>query len=260
MLRVFMSQTRRGAPDTEWLLTCVQQRARRVFALLVVAALLNLSGANAAAASARRPAPSGQVALAAGLTVDGLSAVSGQTIFPGSTYVTAGDSRAALDLGNLARLELSGGTDLKLDFSDASVGGTLGTGGARLSVPREVVASFETADASVVSVAADPALFSLQVSPEGTTLTVHSGRVEMRAGGVARTAGAGESLRASGGSTPEPPQGQNLSGKKKAGIFIGIAAALTAVILVIAGRDDDEDDFGGPCIIISPGGPLPPGC
>jgi hypothetical protein len=81
----------------------------------------------------------------------------------------------------------------------------------------------------------------------------------MRAGGVVRTAGAGESLRAAHGSQPAPPQGNGLSGKKRAGIFVGIAAAVAAVLLVIAGRED-EDDFGGNCLVISPGGPLPPGC
>jgi hypothetical protein len=52
-----------------------------------------------------------------------------------------------------------------------------------------------------------------------------------------------------------------MSGGKRTGIFIGIAAALAAVILVVVGRDDEK--FGPPCasgtpIVISPGGPLPP--
>jgi hypothetical protein len=233
---------------------------RRAFALLAAAALLNAAGPARATEPAPGPAPSGQVALAAGLTVDGLPAVAGQTVFSGSSFDTVEESRSALALGNLVRLELSGGTALRLDFSDGSVGGTLGAGGARLSVPRSVAASLTTADASVVSDKSDPALFTLQVSAEGTTLSVHAGRVEMRAGGVVRAAGAGESLRAAHGSQPMPPQGNSLSGKKRAGIFVGIAAAVAAVVLILAGRDS-EDDFGGtPCLSISPGGPLPPGC
>jgi ferric-dicitrate binding protein FerR (iron transport regulator) len=236
------------------------KNVRRAFALLAAAALLNLSVAARATESARRPAPAGQVALAAGLTVDGLPAVVGQTVFPGSSFDTVENSRTALELGNRARLELSGLTALRLDFSDESVGGTLGAGGARVSVPQGVLASLKTSDASVLSDNADPSVFILQLSAEGTTLTVLSGRVEMRAGGAARTASAGESLRAARGSQPAPPQGNSLSSGRRAGIFVGIAAAIAAVILVIAGRDG-EDDFGQPCpIIISPGGPLPPGC
>ena len=232
--------------------------ARRACALLAAAALLNAAGpARAATESARRPAPSGQIALAAGLSVDGLPAVPGQTVFPGSSFDTAENSRSALELGNRARLELSGGTTLRLEFSDQGLGGALGAGATRVSVPRSVNASLTTADASVVSDASDPALFTLQVSAEGTTLSVQSGRVEMRAGGATRSAGAGESLHAARGSQPAPPQGNSLSGRQRAGLFIGIAAAVAAVLLVIAGRDDDE--FGEPCpIIVS--GDVPPGC
>jgi ferric-dicitrate binding protein FerR (iron transport regulator) len=236
------------------------RRARRAFALLAAAALLNAAGPARAAEPARRPTPSGQVALAAGLAVDGLPAVAGQTVFPGSSYDTAEESRGMVELANRTRLELSGGTALRLDFSDDSVGGTLGAGGARLSVPRSVAASFTTADASVVSDNAAPALFSLRVSAEGTTLTVQSGRVEMRAGGAARSAGAGESLRAAHGAQPAPPQGNGLSSRKRAGIFIGIAAAVAVVVLILAGRDNDEE-FGQPCpLIVSPNGSNPPGC
>ena len=250
MLRVFKQG--RGPSD-------IVGGARRAFALLAAAALLNLSAPARAAEPARAHAPTGQVARAAGLTVVGLPAVVGQTVFSGSSFDTAEKSRGALELGNRARLELSGATALKLDFSDGSVGGSLSSGGARVSVPRGVAASLATADASVVSETSEPALFSLQVSAEGTTLTVQSGRVEMRAGGAARKASAGETLRAAAGSQPLPPQGNSLSSGKRAGIFVGIAAAVAAVIIVLAGRDDDSDE---PCpvIVISPGGPIPPGC
>lgn len=236
--------------------------ARRALALLAAAALLTAAGpTRAATESARRPAPSGQIALAAGLNVDGLPAVAGQTVFPGSSFDTAANSRSALELGNRARLELSGATTLRLEFSDESLGGVLGAGAARVSVPRSVNASLTTADASVVSDAADPALFTLEVSAEGTTLSVQSGRVEMRAGGASRAAGAGETLRAAHGSQPAPPQGNSLSSRKRAGLFIGIAAAVATVLLIIAGRDNDDEEFGEPCpILISPNGNVPLGC
>jgi ferric-dicitrate binding protein FerR (iron transport regulator) len=233
---------------------------RRAFALLAATALLNAAAPARAAVSAPSHTPSGQVAQAAGLTVGGLPAVAGQTVFSGSSFETAEKSRPALALGNLARLELSGGTALRLDFSEDSVGGTLGAGGTRLSVPRGVAASLTTADASVLSDPGNPALFTLQVSAEGTTLSVQAGRVEMRAGGASRTAGAGESLRAAHGSQPAPPQGNSLSNRKRTGLFVGIAAAIAAVVLIIAGRDSEDDFITEPCIIISPNGPLPPGC
>ncbi|HEX8500499.1 MAG TPA: hypothetical protein VF659_07915 [Pyrinomonadaceae bacterium] len=234
---------------------------RRGLALVAAAALLNVAGV---AAAARVTA--GQVTAAAGLTVDGSPAAAGQTLFPGSAFGTAERSPAALALDNRARLELSGGTSLRLDFDASNVGGSLEAGGARVYAPRGVAATFVTADASVVSDAADgPALFGVQVSEDGTTLTVQEGRVEMRAGGRSLTAAAGQTLRAAHGSGPEPapPQGQSSSGKKKAGLFVGIAAALAAVIIIVAGQGDDAftpPEIPCPIPGVSPVFPPPPGC
>lgn len=257
MRRVFEPHARRCLRHTTSLFT---RGVRRGVALLA-AALLNLTFVGAAA---RTPAPSGQVMTAAGLTLDGSPVVQGQTVFSGSHVTTAEHSRPSLVLGNLARLELSGATSFRLDFSASSVGGSLEAGGTRVYAPRGVAASLATADAVVVSGAeSGPALFSVQVSEAGTTLSVQTGLVEMRAGGRSLTAAAGHTLRAAHGSAPEPaPQGNSLSDKKKTGLFVGIAAALTAVILVVTGREDkvEELEFGGCPIILSPTDGPPPPC
>lgn len=262
MRRVSEPVARAGVRNVASLLTR-RGAARRLVALVAAAALLNLTGRAAAAPPAAPPAPTGQVTVAAGLTLDGSPAASGQTFFPGSTASAAARSRPALALGNLARLELSGGTTLKLDFSAATLGGSLEAGGARVYAPPGVAATLTTADATVASdPAAGTALFAVRVSEEGTTLYVQAGRVEMRAGGRTLAAGAGESLRAANGSAPAPPQGHNLSGKKKTGLLVGIAAALAAVILVVTGREEEEEelDFGGCPIILSPTDGPPPPC
>ncbi|HEX6183543.1 MAG TPA: hypothetical protein VFZ44_06500 [Pyrinomonadaceae bacterium] len=260
MRRVFEPRARWGLRNNASLFT---RGVRRGVALFAAAALLNLS-AGASAASAVAPAPSGEVIVAAGLTLDGSPAAKGQTVFSGTIVGASEQSRPALTLGNLARLELAGETSLRLDFSASTVGGTLDAGATRIYAPRGVAASLTTADAAVVSDAASgPVLFSVRVNEEGTTLSVQTGLVEMRAGARALTAAAGQTLRAAHGSAPEPapPQGHNLSSKKKTGLFVGIGAALAAIILVVTGREDKEEelDFGGCPIVLSPtDGPLPP--
>ena len=244
---------------------------RRFAALLATAALLSLPARAATppppgAGADAKPSPSGQVTAAGGLTLDGSPAVAGQTFFNGSVASAAERTRPTLALDNLARLELSGGTTLRLNFSAKMFGGSLEAGGMLVYAPRGVAASLTTADASVMSdPSSEATLFSVEVSEDGTTLTVQAGRVEMRAGGRSLAAEAGQSLRAAHGSAPAPtpPQGNNLSSKKKTGIFVGIAAALAAVIIVIAGRDDDEippPEIPCPVPSISPVFPLPPGC
>jgi hypothetical protein len=264
MRRISEPRARRGARNVASLLTRAG-RARRGFALLAAAALLCLPGRAAAAESAGPPAPSGQVTAAEGLRVDGSPAVAGQSLFPGSTFEADDGSRPALGLDNLARLELSGGASLGLDFSASGVAGSLGAGGARVYAPRGVAASLTTADASVASDAgAGPALFSVLVSEAGTTLSVQAGRVEMSAGGRTLAAEAGQTLSAAHGSAPAPAprQGNSLSGRKKAGLVLGIAGALAAVLVIIAGLDDEVKVPGVDCPIpsISPISPPPPGC
>lgn len=225
------------------------RRVRRVFrrgaragvVLLLACALLNLSAPASFAAPTRPALAAGEVTVAGGMTVDGSPAVSGQTLFPGSTIRTADDSASALGLGNLACLELSGGTTLRLDFTDSAVGGSLDAGRARLFVPSGVEAHFKTADASITSARdAAAAAFTVAASPEGTRVSVQAGRVEVSAGGAARTVSAGEVFATAGGGAAPQSAGQNLSGGKRAGLFVGIAVALVAIILAVTRRDDEE--------------------
>src|SRR5687767_15805442 len=118
MRRVFEPRARRGLRNNASLFT---RGVRRGVALFAAAALLNLSAGASAASTAVAHAPSGEVIVAAGLTLDGSPAAKGQTVFSGTIADASEHSRPALALGNLARLELAGGTSLRLDFSASSV-------------------------------------------------------------------------------------------------------------------------------------------
>lgn len=214
-------------------------RFRRAAALLLTATLLNLS----TPALLASPAPAvGEVVIAGDLTVGGSRAVSGQTFFSGETFATGPDSPSAIGLGNKARLELSGATVLRIDFTDSALKGTLDAGGARFSIPEGVNSSVDTPEASVQTVESEPAVFGVEASPEGTTVSVQAGRVEMRAGGAARTVNAGEVFSAVQGAEPRSGTANNLSERQKVGVVVGIGAALAAIIVAIVGRGGDEVD------------------
>jgi ferric-dicitrate binding protein FerR (iron transport regulator) len=228
---------------------------KRVAALLLTATLVNLSSPAILAS----PAPAvGEVVMAGALTVGGSHAVSGRTFFSGETFATDSDSSSALSLGNKARLELSGATVLKIDFDHSGLAGSLDTGGARLFVPEGVASSVNTADASVSSDESGPAVFGVKVSTEGTTVSVQVGRVEMRAGGVARVVVAGEVFSATRDGTPRPGAANNLSQRQKVGIVLGIGAALAAIIIAIAGRGDDLGEPPCEAVPIVSGEPIVP--
>lgn len=224
-------------------------RAARAFVLLLTAALINLSTLAPRAAVANAP-HTGEVTDTNGVVLDGSPAVRGQTFFTGSRLESAGKSLSLLSLDNQGRVELAGAAALRLDFDEAHLGGALEAGRLRVYAPRGVAADFATADARVSTDAREPVSFRLRTAVGFTEVSVQSGALEVRANGSARTLKAGETYS----TAPDPQARQNLSGRKRVGLFAAIAGAVALVAIVLASRDDEEaPDFGGCVIILSPG-------
>lgn len=226
-----------------------QSRAARTLLLLLAAALVNLSTLAPRAAGVAAP-HAGEVSETNGVAVDGSPAMRGQTFFSGSRLESAAKSLSLLSLDNQGSVELSGASALRLDFDEAHLGGSLEAGQLRVYSPRGVAADFATADARVSTDASEHASFRLRTAEGFTEVSVQSGSLEVRANGSARTLKAGETYS----TAPDPQTRQNLSGKKRVGIFAAIAGAAALVVIVLASRGDDEPlDFGGCVIVLSPG-------
>ncbi|HZI18815.1 MAG TPA: hypothetical protein VEY09_09485 [Pyrinomonadaceae bacterium] len=234
-------------------------RVRPWTAFGVALAALSLSAAPAFAAPTSRPT-AGEVVFAGGATVDGSPVISGQTFFSGSTISTTRHPRATLGLSNLARLELSAETTVKLDFSVSSVGGSLHSGRVRVFVPPGVASDFKTGDASVMTHADTSAVFSLMFEEGRTTVFVEAGRAEVLAAGVSRPVAAGEFFSTSDEALPRQADRHELSGGRRAGVLVVIAAVIAVLVVTITGRDDDVmlPDEGCQRLIFSPGDFNPP--
>lgn len=230
-----------------------KSRAPRSFVLLLAAALLNLSALAPRASTPRAP-HAGEVTDANGVAVDGSPAVRGQTLFPGSRLESPNNSRSLLSLDNFGRVELTDGAALTLDFDDASFGGALEAGSLRVYAPRGVAADFATADARVKTDSREPVSFRLRAAEGFTEVTVQSGALEVRAKGAARALKAGESYT----TAPDPQPGQNLSGRKRAGLIVAIASAVAIVAIILTARGDDTPEEQ-PCegVPIVPSGETP---
>lgn len=227
-----------------------QSRTARALLLLLAAALINFSTLAPRAAVADVP-HAGEVTDTNGVAVDGLPAVRGQTFFSGSRLEAAGKSLSLLGLDNQGRVELSGAAALRLDFDEAHMGGPLEAGQLRVYAPRGVAADFATADARVMTDARESVSFRLRTAGGFTEVSVQSGALEVRANGSARTLKAGETYS----TAPDPQTRQNLSGRKRVGLFVAIAGAAALVVIAFAARGGDEEmlDFGGCIIVLSPG-------
>ncbi|MDX6559607.1 MAG: hypothetical protein QOF72_2656 [Blastocatellia bacterium] len=214
----------------------LRRYARKVIALSIATALLNLSMvvAYGAAAMNSRTA-SGLIVVDGVVTINGARATSGQTIFAGSSITTKKQSETILNLDNRARLRLDEETAFVLESSRSGIFGSLDSGGVRGFVPAGIRAEIKTADASLAPDPAQPAAFTIKVESCSTTLSVQTGRVEIRAGNSVRSISAGESF-STAESAPIPPPQQNFSRHKRLGLWLGIGAAIGVLVVVLSGR------------------------
>jgi ferric-dicitrate binding protein FerR (iron transport regulator) len=189
------------------------------------------------------------------VTINGTRATSGQTVFSGSSITTEMQSESLINLDNQARLKLNEATALTLAFSRFGLTGSLSDGQVNTSVPAGFRAEIKTADASVITSPAEPATFSIRVDACSTNLSVQTGQVEVRAWNRVHSVRAGESF-STAEVFPAAPQ-QNLSQRKRLGLFVGIGAAVGVLLIVLTGHHDQPqtENFGGCVIILSPGGP-----
>jgi hypothetical protein len=196
--------------------------------------------------------------------VNGAPAVSGQTLFSGCNIRTSTASESTLDLGNVARLKLGAETSLRLESSQLGLSASLDSGGVRALVPGGVRVDIITADASIAADASQLAVFSVLVDACSTNLSVHTGRVEIRAGNNVRSVSSGESFSTAGGAPLPSGSQQNLSNSKKIGLFLGIGAAVAILVVAITGGDQKQQpsSFGGCVVVPSPSSNPPPnfGC
>src|SRR5438093_1156356 len=99
------------------------------------------------------------------------------------------------------------------------------------SSPTGVRADITTADGAIVSDPVQPAQFRIQVEECNTNLSVQTGHVGIRTGDKVRWVAAGDSVSTADASAPMPQQ--NLNGKKKAGLIIGLGTAAAIIIWLI---------------------------
>jgi hypothetical protein len=235
-------------------LTNLKRCTRQAIATLIAVALLNLI----ATAGYAKPKPGPDVTAAAIIgtlvvngivTVNGSPAVSGQTLFTGSGITTSAESESTLALQNQARLKLERETSLRIEFSKAGLSAALDVGAMRALIPTSVRVGISTPDAVITPDPNQAAAFSVLVEACSTTLIVETGHVEIRSGDKVTSILSGESFSTGGG--PQAPSGSHsLSGRKKAGLMIGIGGAVAILLLALRGEEQTNEQPGGGCVII----------
>ncbi len=225
--------------------------SRKPIAALVAVAILSVYSMVVLASPAAK-APSGELSIAGQVTVNGETAVTGGTVFSESLITTAEKSLATVNLSKLGRVELSPTTNMKLSFTESSIGGLLDNGTARISTIAGSSVNITTKDASVTVDGGQATSFTLHVIKGVTYLTTHSGVAQLHMGNTVRAVAAGESASA-GSATPKDDPGDDddkMDGGELAALLL-LGGGAVAGILYAALHNNDLN-FGGSAIVISP--------
>lgn len=223
---------------------------RRLTALALATLVLATSGLS----SPRPETPTGSITGTGTVSIDGLPALSGQTIFSASDIHTSEKSAVAIELRNLVHLRLAGKTHLTLEFSKQGILSSLHDGQIVASIPAGVHAHIITADASLLTEGSEPLVFTISVDGCSTALSVQTGAATLRVGDKVHSIVAGEEFSTAPGSQATPQKTSNR--KKQIGLVIGIGAAVAILFAVLAGKSDNKTetgDFGG--CVFAPSGP-----
>ena len=223
-----------------------ETRGRRPIAIMLAAALLYLPLSHSLKVEASGMKPYGQITTRGLSKVDGVSAISGETIFSGSSITTEQEASATVNLGRLGRVELLPDSGVQLNFNETSITGSLVSGGVGVSLPEGIPGAVTTNEASVIASGQEPALFFVTIKDGATIVTAETGGVQLQAFGKTLQVAAGESASASHGNlsltTGQPQIGSqqnNLSGGKKAGLFLALGGAVAIILILLLRRDDN---------------------
>jgi hypothetical protein len=203
-------------------------------------------------------APTGstaEISVTGQVTVNGQAAVSNSTIMSGSTIVTGADSTATISIGKTGRVELSGDSNLTLQFSDNSITGVISSGKVRVTNGAGVAATVTSKDTVAIADASQSDTFVVEVECSHTHVDTVAGIVTMREGTndkqiVAGTSGTAGNLSQTG---CQPCLRPNSAPPVRFGgpWWLVLVAAGVAGVAVLVGRKTDTE-IGGTTIIVSP--------
>ena len=203
-------------------------------------------------------APTGstaEISVTGQVTVNGQTAVSNSTVLSGSTIVTGTGSSATISIGKTGRLELSGDSNLTLQFSDNSITGVLSAGKVLVTNGAGVAATITSKDTVAIADAGQSDTFVVEVECSHTHVDTSAGIVTMREGTndkqiVAGTGGVAGNLSQTG---CQPCLRPNSAPPVRFGgpWWLVLVAAGVAGVAILVGRKTDTE-IGGGVIIVSP--------
>jgi len=173
----------------------------------------------------------GEIVSASQTKINGLSAISGMTVFSNNRIRTGRQGVAIINLGRLGRIEFGAETDMTLRLAGAVIGGELRSNRVVVSAPAGIAIAVNTPKSMVTTDGRQPTVLTIYVDGERARVIAHLG--------AASVVPTGEEVRlkregrmAAGKELSQSPRGE---GRRLASLAAGAIGA--ASVAHIGGRD-----------------------
>ncbi len=203
------------------------------------------------------PQTAGDLSVRGSVTLNGVNAGNGATVFNGGQIKTGSNGTAIINLGKMGQVELASDSELVLKLDSGTIGGNLRSGRATVSAPAGIGVNLLTADGVAVAEGKDATVLSVDVACGNTRVTSSRSEAKVTSGNRVEIVAAGQEVAvgAQAGSASRCPRmaaatarvGATTAltgGALAALILIGIGGAVAGVIAATQG-DSTNSNAGG---------------
>ncbi len=140
------------------------------------------------------PKLAGQLSVKGQVTLNGIHALSGATVFGGGQIRTGVNSSAIISLGKMGQVDLEPESELTLRLDAGILGGHLRAGRATVSAPAGIAVHLATADGMAVADGKQPAVLIVDVTSGNTRVASVRSEAKVTAGNQVEVVAAGQEV------------------------------------------------------------------
>ena len=199
------------------------------------------------------PKFSGEISVRGAVTLNGVNAASGATVFDASRIKTGNNGSATLNLGKLGQVELAPDSELVLKLDNGIVGGNLRSGRATVSVPAGIGINILTTEGTAVTEGNEASVMTVNVACGNTRVASAKSEAKVTAGNRIEVVSAGQEV--SVGTQNAAPSCKRLpvvlpatgiaSGALAALLIGGIGATIAGIVAATQGGDQTSVNISG---------------
>jgi hypothetical protein len=199
----------------------------------------------------------GDLSIRGSVTLNGVNAANGATVFDSGRIRTGSNSSAIINLGRQGQIELGADSELILKLEAGVVGGNLRSGQATVSTPTGVGVNILTADGVAIADGKEASVITVDVACGNTRVNSSRSEAKVTAGNRVEIVSAGQEVAVGTQAQGDPQRCPRLATARAAAattisggalaalILIGLGGAIAGVIAATQGDETNPNAVSG---------------